>query len=709
MALPNPLYIAFQGLETYFVNKDDGSPLSGGYVKFFSDVNRTVEKDVYQQVQLSDNTYRFVNIGSIVTLTAVGTFGSPTDGTDIQVYAFPYDGTEDAPGNPELYYLQVYSSGDVLQFTREAQPANFAPSTNPTDTFEASENQISNPQFVEVLFTPDPAAGSFTYAATGVDFEVAIAPDWSIVTSGAGNVVIKQTAVSDAALESNPPYFLDINTTGSISSVKLRQRFQGDPRLLLNGFISTTIEVASVSSEAILFAVNYVPSAGTYSKELLNGFTTNNSQFTTLSHTVSTTGTGESSATAPTGYVDIEIVWPALKNIQITSIQIASVQNESSSVEFIEQSTARQVDHLFHYYKPELEYKPIPSMLAGWDFPLNPAQALGSSVTMNTTAAYIWDQTICKSVVGNIAVIRNTVTGGFQATTANAAEAFYQLQYLSGAQAQEILGKRLAVNISAFRTQTGGACNVKVYLYRGNAASSFPVLPTSLGTLAADGVFTLTAVNWTLIPRGSLGQALGSLSTVDTSDYTTLNDVVDLNFSGWELDDSTQIADTNKFAMVVTYSCPTTATVVTINSIGLMAGDIATRPAPQSLNAAYADCYYYYQKSFPNQTVPAQNAGQNGAENSSGTITSGGAIAINIGPVVTFPVTMRTDPTVVLYNPSAANAFIYNITKTTSFASSSPFNTTTKGFSTSGNSGGAISSSDLLAVQWTADARLGIV
>jgi len=57
----------------------------------------------------------------------------------------------------------------------------------------------------------------------------------------------------------------------------------------------------------------------------------------------------------------------------------------------------RQIDHLFHYYKPLLAYKPIPSALIGWDFPTNPAQfgVTGSTGAIGANkSAYAWDQTI---------------------------------------------------------------------------------------------------------------------------------------------------------------------------------------------------------------------------------------------------------------------------------------------------------------------------
>jgi hypothetical protein len=167
----------------------------------------------------------------------------------------------------------------------------------------------------------------------------------------------------------------------------------------------------------------------------------------------------------------------------------------------------------------------------------------------------------------------------------------------------------MAVNVNAFRAQTvGGPVVCTVYLYCSRSAGAIPTLPTSIGTLAADGTFTLTAANWSEIPRSGFGDAFGTLSAVTQVDYSNLNDAVDLNFNGWEIVDPTQISDTTNFAIVVTFSCPTTGTIVSIGSIGLMSGDIATRPAPQTWDQVLSECEYYYEKSYDNGNYGGDNA-----------------------------------------------------------------------------------------------------
>src|SRR5690606_37980265 len=106
-----------------------------------------------------------------------------------------------------------------------------------------------------------------------------------------------------------------------------------------------------------------------------------------------------------------------------------------------------------------------------------------------------------------------------------------------------------------------------------------------------------TAANWSEIPRSNKGTAVGTLSTVRTTNYEDLNDVVDLSFNGWEITAGSEIADTDKFAIVVTFSCPVTGTVVVVDSISCVKGDIPTRPAPQTADEVARECAYYYETS----------------------------------------------------------------------------------------------------------------
>lgn len=352
MALPSPLYIAFQGLQTYFSDKDTATALSGGEVKFFSDVNRSVPKDVYQQVQLMDNTYDFVNAGNEIPLNAAGAFSSPTDGTDMQVYAYPFENPpeEDNPGGAELYYLEIYDADGVLQFTREAQPANAVNFQNLSTLFLETDNQISNPQFVEVNFTTP----STTFSVTGSNTVTNIAPDWDIITSGTGTLTVSQNPISSLPLDGNPPYVLGITSVGLSGSIVLRQKFQGNPRLFLNGFVSGTALIRSQNLVSVPFTMKYFPLFGT--SIVFNIFeavmSANDSSYSTAKGTVETDSSAISGIVAPSGYSEIQISFPSNIQVYLSNIQVISVSSPTLFPNFAEQSTARQIDHLYHYAYP---------------------------------------------------------------------------------------------------------------------------------------------------------------------------------------------------------------------------------------------------------------------------------------------------------------------------------------------------------------------
>ena len=483
---------------------------------------------------------------------------------------------------------------------------------SPFDTIATiSSNQITNPQFA--LYN---LSAPFTFTGNAADLpipnKIEVAPGWFLNLSGTGTVTIAQVPLNNSeANPSNAPYALHITASGwTANSLFLSQRFFQNGMLWANQYVSGAITASLgadelpqnissqlVDSNATLLGTIIFPQAVVPSFNQLTGSTSVPLPATT------------NPDLPPAAYIDYQILLPSNIDIFVSSIQLL-VQDTPAQPVFEQDSINRQIDNTFHYYKPQLSYKPIPSLLTAWDFPLNPAQFAGDSGTIsNTTAAYIWDQTIAKSVVGSVAVARDSVTGGFQATTANADEAFYIMQYLSGAQAKKILGSKLAVNVNAFRaSNVGGAVTATVYLYCSRSAGSIPTLPTSIGTIAADGTFTLTAANWSEIPRSGFGDAFGTLSAVTQVDYSNLNAAVDLNFNGWELVDPTQISDTANFAIVVTFSCPTTGSVVSIGSIGLMSGDIATRPAPQTWDQVLAECEYYYEKSYDNDYYGGDNA-----------------------------------------------------------------------------------------------------
>lgn len=597
MAFPDPRFIpvAF-ALDEYFVDKDTGEALSAGVVKFYKDTNRGVLKNIYQQVQLPNNDYEFVLLDNPVTLSSVGTFADNT-GAPIMPFYYPFTGTptDTIQGTEELYYVTVESSALVTQFTREAQPSGFSADTNPKDVFEGTTNAISNSQFVEVSFLPVASPG-ITYTVSG-STRTQIAPDWAVNTTGSGTFTVFQDVLALSGAITNPPYALNITSTG-ITAISLSQILSNSPRLFASGYVSSSFVAASKDGNATPVNMYYrasngsqyncagviVPGNGVYTEAIANTY------IDTSAHPINPDP-------ASTGFVDILIAFPVYRHISITSIQLVSVQNSLSTTPYLQEPTARQIDHLYHDDRYNLFYKPIPSLLTGWDFPLNPSQISGNAGSFGA-AKYLWDQTIGRDLVG-ANYTRYAQTGGLVVTTTGVSNAFYLMQYLSGAQAQKMMGTPLSVNISAFRDSAStGLVTAKIYLFRGSAAAAFPGLPTTIGTVNGAGVFTLTAANWSEIPNYNLGGA--SLEIPKFTSYAELeNTANDIRCSYWQEVDPAHIADTDKFAMVVTFAYAAAAENIIINSISLVPGKIPTRPAPQTANQVLQECQYYYEKSYP--------------------------------------------------------------------------------------------------------------
>ncbi len=231
----DPRFVTGEPLQDYFVDKDTGEALAGGVVTFYEDENRTVLKPVYQ---LSGSppydSASYVELNNPITLTSVGTFAD-NNGDDIIPYYFPYDGTpDDSNGDIELYYITVYSSGGVLQFTREAWP-NISDSNpgSPNDII----NYVANGQFL--LHNDNPITST-----SGLDTIYQVAPGgWTFEKTTASTSTDTITferelsASTNPNEDANPRYFIQI--ASSVPSGDARKdlclefpdvnKFAGDP------------------------------------------------------------------------------------------------------------------------------------------------------------------------------------------------------------------------------------------------------------------------------------------------------------------------------------------------------------------------------------------------------------------------------------------------------------------------------------------------
>lgn len=231
-------FVIAPSLEMYFVNKDTGLPLVNGKIYFFADSGgRTIPKSVYQIVSAAPGgPYTYVALPNPVTLSAVGTF-QDNNNNDILPYYFPYAGTPESPGAIELYYIEVYDSMGVLQFTREAWP-NL--STSDVEADQDITNFVPNGQFLLHTNIPATPANSFVAGRISQATTEIGQGGWSFDRPNASTAVDSVTFTRYPTTEDptgNPRYAVQIQTTtpGADSFKDLRLKFPS-----VNTFASTT-------------------------------------------------------------------------------------------------------------------------------------------------------------------------------------------------------------------------------------------------------------------------------------------------------------------------------------------------------------------------------------------------------------------------------------------------------------------------------------
>lgn len=595
MAL-NEQYFVTSDLDTYFVDKDSGLPLAQGTLSFYRDVARNTPKTVYQLTGAPPN-YTYTSLDNPIVLSGSGTVQN-AGGDNVVIYYYPYDDE----GNLDLYYVSCENSAFVNQFTREAWP-NITSADNPITSDFSSINQLANPQFTQVFINANQSIVYNVTFATNQVFE--FAPNWDFVISGTGTVTVERIAISgNQNVVTSPPYVLDVSVSIGITACYLRQR------LYLNSGLWASTADQSIYLSGSLIAINqeagssgiemfYVESSGGSPIAIVDAaFDNSGYQFisgTTTDPIPLSTDTNTDYA----GYVDIYLSFLIGSEVRISSIQVVPTLNQAGAnlLQYDLNSSNREQALMGDYYIPRLNTRPASSLLTAWDFTVNPFQ-FAASGDLTNTAAYICDQTIgFAGATGDVAFSIDPVTNGLALDTAGSNDAFYLLQYLSGADAKKILGTRLSVNVFGYVTSLSGSVIVSVYLFRAPSTSAIPTLSTSIGTVSTDGTFTLTASGWTQIPRSGLdtAQAILPYLAVDTDINNFDND---MSFTGWQITDNTQISDTDYFAIVVTFAYVDTDTLITINSISLTPSDIPTRPAPESFIEVLRKCQYYYETSY---------------------------------------------------------------------------------------------------------------
>lgn len=703
MAL-NPLYIVPLNLEEVFVNHGDGTLLANGTIEFYKDDDRLVSKSVYELTGAPPN-YTYDALPNPLNLSSVGT---PVDnsGNPVSIYYYPFN----ADGDIELYYIVVRDSSGTIQFTRQAWPNTTSSSTpSPSDTNPNITNELSNPQFVDINF---PLTNPFTINVTGASTTtVAIAPRWDLVIthSGTGTVAVQRNAiVGTSAYPYNPPYTLTVTPGLNITSLVLRQRLNNNPDVFApapagtNGWLSASVLLAPSSGVTIQYQPN-----GQSAQTILTA-TNSTGSYEQFEETVQLTAANNTND-GDSGYVDILVGLSIVAATTLSNLQILGLDADATTVNYDQNTANRQKDQLFNYYNPLLQYKPIESYLVGWDFPLNPAQPLGPTVAASSaganTSAYKWDQTIVFQSANNGPAISRSSTGnGALRVTATNSTQFALIQYLPQNVARRMLQENLSANIAAITAKVGGLVGTISIWYTTDVSLPSTASNNSIVlTLDANGKPATFNGNWTEVTRNGLGDAK---FTVTNTNGLLFNDY---SFSGWSLNGAAAVNTATFVAVVVGFASLTAAGTIDIGSISVVPGSIATRPAPQTPSEVIADCCYYYQKSFEQATVPADNVGLNTGEYRWPALITGTAADGEQATSIPFGYGMISVPAVTLYNPSSGTAGqAYNPLRSQSLSATSAVIISAKSMTIQATGSAGTAQSDPLVVHWSADSRLGL-
>ena len=459
-----------------------------------------------------------------------------------------------------------------------------------------TDNQITNPQFANVSFPLVNTPQLQITTATTTD----IAPGWQIVTVGTGSLSVNQlgfSGTSDLDSVGNPPFAISIANSG-FSGVTLRQQFSANGALWTSQAVSFTAAMYASTDTTVNIALDYSDGS---SQSILSADVT--AAYTTFSNAVMLFQSTNPDV-SPDAYTNLDMSWVGNVTVNITNVQLNG-QPIPEILQYEQTTVERQIDQEFHYYLPQLEYKPISSYAIGWDFKYNPCQELGTTIAVSGLSAnkarYIADQTIAFESVGN--VLSYTVSNQGLSFTTGTTTQFALIQYLDATTAFELLSApSLAVQINGVATNVSGY--VSLYWSTAGTLPSVPIASNNtvfFSTLTA-GIPTTLASNWNIVsnPYGIVVGGVQSSCVPFALNGTS-------SMTGWA-PPSISFTGATYFAIVVSFEAiPITATSY-IQYVTLNSGYIATPPAAMNEAQTLEALQYYYETSYNPSVVPGTSS-----------------------------------------------------------------------------------------------------
>lgn len=202
----------------------------------------------------------------------------------------------------------------------------------------------------------------------------------------------------------------------------------------------------------------------------------------------------------------------------------------------------------------------------------------------------------------------------------------------------------------------------------------------------ADGTTPTLAANWAFLNTPANLSTGTSFTAITPITVTVGGSANNLAVFIWNDDTTVNAGDTYAFV-----------------NVQLNEGRVALPYEIRPFSLALQMCRAFYRKSFAYGSAPATNFGLTGSVRWRALGT--GAVATE-APMIFFEPPMNATPTVTIYNPSAANNQIRNVTDGADFSASSGANITADSFviTGTGNAGQAVN--EQLAAHYMADARL---
>lgn len=336
----DPRFVVTSDLESLYRDKDSGEPLAGGIITFYSDLNRTTKKPVYQ-ITGSPPNYTYDVLPNPCVLSDVGTFQDAL-GNNIVPYYFPYQGTPDDNNNTvQLYYITVTDADGVPQFTREGWP-NFASSDSAT-TLD-NKNFIPNGQFLAhntIVSATEPPVSTIAYGSVNLSSQAIAQGGWSFRHSSGGTSVFdnsfERISTAVAGLNDFPRYAFNFACTSFNASDAVRDLTiswpdvntfsAGDPP----GSQDYTFYFSAMSNDSNTYSfnvylINYFGTGGSPTNPIETLISTVNISPGYSSYTIHITGFPASAGTLGTNdddYVAISLRGPASSwDVQVTDFAL---------------------------------------------------------------------------------------------------------------------------------------------------------------------------------------------------------------------------------------------------------------------------------------------------------------------------------------------------------------------------------------------------